>query len=227
VRRELVANVSHDLRTPLASLHGYLETLVLKGDRLDPAERRRYLEIAARHSGKLGRRVTELFELSKLDACDVRLQRERFSPAELVQDVVQKFQLQSERTGVELATERRGDLPFVDADIGLVERALENLLGNAIRHTPGGGRVTVCVDTAAGNARIVVSDTGPGIATDELDSVFDRFYRGRNGESSGEGAGLGLAIAKRIVELHGGTIRADSPPGEGAVLSFTLPLAGA
>lgn len=227
IRRELIANVSHDLRTPLAALHGYLETLVLKGERLSPEEQRRYLEIANRHSAKLGRRVSELFELSKLDACEVQLHRERFSMAELAQDVVQKFHIESERTGVRLVTERNGDLPFVDADIGLVERVLENLVGNAIRHTPGGGRVTVSVETADGGARIEVRDTGPGIASDELPVVFDRFYRGRHGDASGEGAGLGLAIAKRIVELHGGTIRAESRPGQGAAFCFTLPRAAA
>lgn len=224
-RRELVANVSHDLRTPLASLHGYLETLVLKGDQLDPGERRRYLEIAARHSGKLGRRVAELFELSKLDASDVRLQREPVSLAELVQDVTQKFQLEASRKRLRLHTEREKGLPFLHADIGLVERVLENLIGNAVRHTPEGGDVTVTVERQGDRARVRVRDTGPGIPENELRSVFDRYYRCKTDETAGGGTGLGLAIARRIVELHGGSIDASSVPGEGSVFSFSLPLA--
>jgi signal transduction histidine kinase len=225
MRRELVANVSHDLRTPLAALHGYLETLVLKGDRLDPEQRRRYLEIATEHSAKLGRRVAELFELAKLDACDVKLQRERFSLSELVQDVVQKFQIEAGRRQVQLHTERDSSLPLIDADIGLVERALENLIGNAVRHTPSNGQVTVSVDGGESLVRVQVRDTGPGIAPDELPSVFDRFYRCRGGEANGSGTGLGLAITKKIVELHHGSIQVSSRPDEGAVFTFSLPAA--
>jgi signal transduction histidine kinase len=223
-RRELVANVSHDLRTPLASLHGYLETLLLKGDRIDPEERRRYLEIAARHSGRLGGRVAELFELAKLDACDVRPDPEPFSMAELVQDVAQKFQIETGRKRIRLHTERETGLPFIVADIGLVERVLENLIGNAVRHTPEDGQVTVTVEGEGDGIRVRVQDTGPGIPADELSSVFDRFYRCKTGETSDGGAGLGLAIARRIVELHGGRIRATSQPGQGSVFTFTLPL---
>jgi signal transduction histidine kinase len=224
MRRELVANVSHDLRTPLASLHGYLETLVLKGDRLEKEERDRYLEIATRHSGRLGKRVGDLFELAKLDACEVRLRREPFSAAELVQDVVQKFQIEAGRKQVQLHTEREKGLPFVDADIGLVERVLENLIGNAVRHTPEGGQVTVSIEGNESGIRVQVRDTGPGIAPEELEAVFDRFYQGKDEGAGKGGSGLGLAIAHRIVELHGGTIRAESRPGEGAVFIFTLPV---
>jgi signal transduction histidine kinase len=226
MRRELVANVSHDLRTPLAALHGYLETLALKGEQVDPEERRRYLEIATRHSGKLGERIAELFELAKLDACDVKLQCEPFSLAELVQDVAQKFQIEAGRKQVQLHTDRERDLPFVEADIGLMERALENLVGNAIRHTPGSGHVTVSVDGDDSRVRVQVRDTGTGIPPEELPLVFDRFYRCHDEAANDEGSGLGLAIAKRIVELHEGTIQATSRIGEGSVFAFSLPPAG-
>lgn len=223
MRRELVANVSHDLRTPLAALHGYLETLALKGERLDHGERQRYLEIACNHSTRLGRRVAELFELAKLDAQEARPQRERFSVAELVQDVVQKFQLEAGRRKLQLHTEREKDLPAVMADIAMIERVLENLVSNSLRHTPAGGQIVLSVDTAGSSVRVQVRDTGEGIPPAELSQVFDRFYRCRH-DGQEEGTGLGLAIAKRIVDLHGGAIHAASEPGQGAVFTFTLPL---
>jgi len=224
MRRELVANVSHDLRTPLSSLHGYLETLLIKGDKIDPAERQRYLEIAARNSGSLSKRVAALFELAKLDAYEVRLEEERFSLAELAQDVVQEFEIQAATKQIRLQTERGKTLPFVTADIGLIERVIENLVGNAVRHTPPGGQVTVSIESADSEVRVRVQDTGPGIPHDELHAVFDRFYRCRADEPGGGGTGLGLAIARRIVELHRGSIRVESRPGKGTAFVFTLPV---
>ena len=223
LRRELVANVSHDLRTPLAALHGYLETLVLKGEDLNPAERRRYMEIANRHSERLGKRVGELFELAKLDAAEALPDPESFSLAELVQDVLQKFQLEAGRKKVGLNTEREKDMPFIRADIAMVERVLENLVSNALRHTPTDGRITIAVGTTGREARVQVRDTGIGIPPDDLPSIFERYYRCRH-DGQDEGTGLGLAIAKRIVELHNGAIRAESTEGQGAVFTFTLPL---
>ncbi|HEY5649027.1 MAG TPA: histidine kinase dimerization/phospho-acceptor domain-containing protein, partial [Nitrospiria bacterium] len=130
LRRELVANVSHDLRTPLASLQGYLETLLLKEGTLSPREKQHYLEIALRHSERLGKLVSELFELAKLDSRESPPKIEAFSLAELVQDVAQKFQLAAGKKGIRLKTDVRADIPFVSADIGLIERVLENLIEN-------------------------------------------------------------------------------------------------
>lgn len=223
MRRELVANVSHDLRTPLAALHGYLETLALKGDRLDPGDRKRYLDIACNHSTRLGHRVGELFELAKLDAKEARPQFERFSVAELVQDVAQKFQLEASRKNLQLHTDREKDLPLIMADIAMIERVLENLVSNSLRHTPAEGQIVLGVDSAGRSVRVQVRDTGEGIPAEELPHVFERFYRCRHGGQD-EGSGLGLAIAKRIVELHGGSIGAESKLGQGAVFTFTLPL---
>ncbi|MDH3285981.1 MAG: HAMP domain-containing protein, partial [Acidobacteriota bacterium] len=145
VRRELIANVSHDLRTPLASLQGYLETLVLKGDDISSEQRQHYIEIAARHSANLGRRVGDLFELARLDAEAVKATLEPFSLPELVQDVVQEFHIAAEKKGVRLSTKGLRDLPFLRADIRLMQRALENLISNAVNHTPRDGEVCVTV----------------------------------------------------------------------------------
>src|ERR1041385_2698076 len=135
-RRELIANVSHDLRTPLASLQGYIETLLLKEGQLSADEQRRFLEIASKHSERLGKLVDELFELAKLDAQVTPIRVEPFAMGELVQDIVQKYQLRAEKSGVTLDAEFKPDLPLVSGDIALMERVLENLIDNAIRHTP-------------------------------------------------------------------------------------------
>ena len=225
LRRELVANVSHDLRTPLASLRGYLETLMLKKGELSPEEQDRYLQIALSHSESLGTLVSELFELARLESQETRPTPEPFAVGELVQDVVQKFQLEARRRRIDLRAGSLGGLPFVVADIGLIERALENLIDNALKYTEPGGEVAVSARTAGATVIVEVSDTGVGIAPDELPHVFDRFYRSKAGPRAlGAGAGLGLAITRRIIELHGSRIRVASEPGRGTTFSFPLPV---
>lgn len=223
LRRELVANVSHDLRTPLASLHGYLETLLLKDGQIDAAQRQEYLKIAMKHSERLRHLISELFELAKLESSDANLHMEAFSLEELLQDVVQKFQLAAEERKVQLRADLTGSVPFVRADIGLVERVFENLIENAIWHTPEGGRVTVAATPDNGGVRVEVRDTGCGISDGELPQIFERFYRGKETTSDQSGAGLGLSITRRILELHGSSIQVESTPGEGAVFTFSLP----
>jgi signal transduction histidine kinase len=224
LRRELVANVSHDLRTPLATLHGYLETLSLKEATLAPAERAEYLAAAIRHSERLSRLIDELFELAKMDAGETRPHAEAFSMAELVQDVVQEFQLRAAERSVRLEAHLGVDFPFVEADIGMMERVLENLVENALRHTPEQGRVTVRLIANGRLLHVEVEDTGCGIAAEDLPRIFERFYRvGTNG-SPAEGSGLGLAITKRILELHGCPIEARSTPGQGTTFAFGLPV---
>ncbi|HSF16302.1 MAG TPA: HAMP domain-containing sensor histidine kinase [Vicinamibacteria bacterium] len=223
LRRELIANISHDLRTPLAALHGYLDTLLLKDGQLDVAQRHEYLKTAIKHSERLGHLIYELFELAKLESSDANLHMEAFSLEELLQDVVQKFQLAAEQRNVQLRADLTGDVPFVRADIGLVERVFENLIENAIWHTPERGRVTVTAAPDSGGVRVEVRDTGCGIPESELPRVFDRFYRGEDTASDQPGAGLGLSITRRILELHGSSIEVQSSPGDGAVFTFSLP----
>jgi signal transduction histidine kinase len=225
LRREMVANVSHDLRTPLTHLHGYLETLMLKEESLEPEQRQEYLEIALQHAKRLGRLVSDLFELAKLDALHEPLERERMPVGELVQDIAQKYRLPAEDRGVSLSAELAGELIWISADVGLIERALENVLDNALRYTPEGGRIDIRLEPFGEWLRIEVQDTGPGIAASELPLVFDRFHRVQRSDDRGEGrgAGLGLAIAKRAVELHGGNIHCKSTAGEGTTFRFELP----
>lgn len=227
LRRELVANISHDLRTPLATLQGYLETLLRKHGQLDDAEQQQYLEIAHQHGERLGKLVTELFELAKLDSASVQLHRELFPITELVQDVAQEFRRIAERAGIRLDVEVDSQAPLVNADIGLIQRLLANLLENALRYTPHGGEVRLRLYTEARQVGIRIDDSGCGIAADELPHVFERFYRSRDSHARHPGgAGLGLAIARRIVELHGGEIHLTSTAGSGTQLHVQLPIHG-
>lgn len=226
LRRELVTNVSHDLRTPLTSMQGYLETLAVKKD-LSSEERQEYIDRAVEHSNRLRRLITDLFELAKLDAREVELHPEPFSLGELALDVLQKFTLMASEKGVRLVCNPDPQLPFVAADIGLVERALENLIKNAILYTPGGGTVTLAILPGEDRLRIEISDTGRGISSKDLPYIFERYYRADTvGEEPADGTGLGLAITRRIVELHGSAIVVQSEPGSGSVFTFHLPTAG-
>lgn len=223
VRRELVANVSHDLRTPLAALQGYIETLKLKSDSLDATTRAQYLDVAHAQSLRLTRLVDELFELAKLDARETQLHREPFAPAELVQDVIQKFQLAAAEREARLGMECNEPLPFVEADIGLIERVLENFLSNSLRYTQRGGKIRIALTRRPPGVEIQVRDDGDGIQEKDLPYIFDRFYQAENKERSGDHAGLGLAIAQRIINLHGENIEVQSAPGRGTVFTFCLP----
>ena len=225
-RRDMIANISHDLRTPLASLQGYLETLLIKEDSFSAEEKREYLQLAVRHGERLSRLVAELFELTMLDSTGTRLEFEPFSLTELVQDVAQKFNLEAERKGLALETEIPGDAPFVRADIGLIERVLENLIENAIKFTPAGGAVRLTLVAGKDGIATKVADTGRGIPAEDLDHIFERFYRVEKARGdSPEGVGLGLAITHRILQLHDSPIEVESAPGRGAAFTFSLPLA--
>jgi signal transduction histidine kinase len=225
-RRELLANVSHDLRTPLASIQGYLELLLLHHGSLAATDSRHYLETAVRQSERLGRLVGDLFELTKLEAEDAQPRPEAFSLAELAQDVVQKFMLNAQLRQIELRAcgGDGGPAMRVHADIAMVERVLENLLDNALRHTPAGGAVSVELDHSAQRARMTVRDTGPGIAADDLTGIFERYDRADRSLPA-DHSGLGLAIARRIVQLHGGALTVRSAVGSGTCFTFDLPLA--
>jgi signal transduction histidine kinase len=177
-----------------------------------------------KHSRRLGRLIEELFELATLDSRDTRLHSETFSLGELVQDVAQQFRPEAQSRGLRLETRIPEATTFVSGDIGLVERLLENLIENAIKYTPAGGTVSLSLEPGEDGVLTRVADTGRGIARKDVGRVFERFYRG-DGRHAGapEGVGLGLAIASRIVQLHGSTIDVDSAPGRGTTFSFRLP----
>jgi len=226
-RRELVANISHDLRTPLTSLHGYLETLLLKEQTLSPQDRRRYLEVALDQSRKVGRLAQALFELARLESGLIQPDAETFSLPELIQDVFQKFELQAEARRVHLSALLDHDLPPVRADLGMIERVLTNLLDNAIRHSPANGTVEVAVRRNGARLEVRVSDQGPGVAEALRGTLFTRasVWSDRGpGSGSSERGGLGLLTVRRILQLHGNDIVLAPQEGVGASFVFGLPV---
>jgi len=225
LRRELVANVSHDLRTPLATLQGYIETLFLKNEGLSQEDRKHHLEIAIQHCQRLSNLVNELFELAKLDSREIQVRHEPFNISELAHDVVQKFYLSAQEKQITIQIDHNQNLPFANADIAMIERVIENLLDNAVRHTPEGGSIRIAFSAQNGDISVCVSDTGCGIPEEDLPHIFDRFYRrDRTQESKTGYSGLGLAITKRILELHDKSITVESTAGSGTTFTFFLPI---
>ncbi len=221
-RRQLIANVSHDLRSPLASIQGYLETIMMKWETLSPEQQRQYLKITWNNTRMLNQLIDELFELSRLDAQNVQPRLEPMNLAELVQDVVLKFQPRAEQKQITIQAHWPEQLPPVAVDIALMERALTNLLDNALRYTPEAGKVSVTLTLDNGAVQVEVKDNGPGIPPEDLPHIFKRFYRVRKSRSSGDGAGLGLAIASRIIALHQSQLQVASAPGKGARFWFDI-----
>jgi signal transduction histidine kinase len=223
-RREMLANLSHDLRTPITTLLAHLETLQIVEQPLSEEERREYVAVAMRQSKRVAQLVEQLLEAAKLDARQIVANPESFPIGELLQDVVQKFALAARDRGIDLALNVAPAHTRVYADIGLLERVFDNLIDNALRHTPRGGCVTVSANPNGERVRLAVTDSGSGMTQEEAARVFDRFYRGDLGRSTTSGqAGLGLAIVRSIIELHGSTIAIDTRPGAGASFQFDLP----
>ncbi|MEO1518049.1 MAG: HAMP domain-containing sensor histidine kinase [Bacteroidota bacterium] len=222
LRQELIANVSHDLRTPLAIMQGYIETLLLKEGNVSEEERRKYLEIVLSSSERLSRLIAQLFEYSKLEARQIEPSKEPFFLSELVQDVFQKYQILAKEKQIDLHLDMEPKLPMVFADLGLVERVIQNLVDNALKFTPEGGRVTLELQAHDKEIEVRIADTGPGIAEDQQSAIFER-YRQAAPEAKKKGVGLGLAIAQKILELHNGRIEVKSKLNEGTVFFFQLP----
>ena len=223
LRRRMIANISHDLRTPLASIFGYLEVLYLKGDELLLEQRKQYLQTALHSSKHLSGLIEDLFELAKLEASETPPHIESFSIAELILDVMDKFRLKAEEKNITLIISCDKDTPFVYADISMIERALNNLISNALEHNQNGGEIAIVVAKKTEKLNITVKDNGKGIASEHLKQIYERFYQVDNKHREGKHAGLGLAITKRIIELHGQVIDVKSNLGTGTAFSFSLP----
>lgn len=222
LRRELIANVSHDLRTPLAILKGYIETMQMKKDSLTEKEKQEYLQITYDNVDKLSKLINQLFEYSKLEAEQITPIKEPFSITELSHDLIAKFKVLAERKQIDLQLKNDQKNAMVFADVGLVERALQNLLENAIKYTPSGGKVTLSIHPKSDQVEISIRDTGTGIPISDQPFIFDRYKQVATG-SKKQGHGLGLAIVKKIMELHDTTITVLSKPREGSSFIFQLP----
>jgi len=224
-RNALIENLAHDLRTPLTSLRGYLDRLSVKDEALTESDRGRFIDIAVRQAERLIRLVRELFELVRLDDPLATLTLERFCPAEVLQDVLQEFASIADARRIDCVLDPGVESVQIVGDISLFQRLVDNLVDNAVGHTPPGGKVTVRLGTDEAGIILEVSDTGRGIERTDLGRIFNRYERG---DSTGRvsGAGLGLAIVTRILELHHGSIVVDSEVGSGTRFTVRMPRAG-
>jgi len=224
VRRDFVANVSHEFKTPLTAIQGFAETL-LAGAMDDPQHRVRFLQIILEHSRRLARLTDDLLELSKMDADRLALEVDRLSASQLVQSCVETTQRVANEKHLRVSINLPQCLPDVAADRRRIAEVLQNLLDNAIQYTPAGGEIVVSASAGGQEVTFTVSDTGIGIPQVDQPRIFERFYRvdvARSREVGG--TGLGLSIAKHLVEAHGGRIWVESEVGRGSQFHFTVPV---
>ncbi len=225
-RRDLIAWVSHDLRTPMASIRVMLEAMA-DGVVSDADTTQRYLRNAQTEIQHLSRLIDDLFELAQLDAGHLALDLEPSSLRDLISDTLENMRAQAERRSINLSGRVDDGIDPVVMAPEKIQRVLNNLVGNALRHTPAGGSVALQARLDENKVRVDIVDTGEGIASNDLPHVFESFFRGEKSRSRDDqgmrGAGLGLAIAKGLVEAHGGSISVRSEQGHGATFSFTLP----
>ncbi len=222
LRRELIANISHDLRTPLSIIQGYIETLQIKDKDLTDEERLTYLKTINNSGERLSKLITQLFEYSKLEANQIEPKKEPFLINELANDIHRNYAILAEQKNIALKLEMEESIPLVFADISLVECAIQNLMDNALKFTPKKGKVAVMIAHRNNNVEITIKDSGPGIKQENQELIFERYRQTKTGTQK-EGAGLGLAIVKKIMELHNASINVLSKPNEGTSFSFSLP----
>ena len=221
-RRDLVANVSHELKTPITAIRAHLENLLDGVEQPEPAT----LEVMLAQVERLGRLVDQLLDLSRLESGEIPLRIEALPLHPLVDDLISEIDVALPGRGVRVDNHVPDDLPALSVDRERVHQVLFNLVDNAVRFTPDGGHVTVSARRRNGSVEVVVADTGAGIPSEHLPRLFERFYRADPARARGDGGtGIGLAIARSVVEAHGGQIRAESEPGRGSVFTFDLPAA--
>jgi len=224
VRRDFVANVSHEFKTPLTAIQGFAETL-LAGAMDDPRNRIRFLQIILEHSRRLARLTDDLLELSKMDADRLDLELDRLSVSQFVQSCLETAQRPATEKNLRVSANLKGSFPDIAADRRRLAEVLQNLLDNAIQYTPSGGQIVVSASSDGDQVTFTVSDTGIGIPRTDQPRIFERFYRvdvARSREVGG--TGLGLSIAKHLVEAHGGRIWVESEVGQGSKFHFTVPV---
>jgi signal transduction histidine kinase len=228
-RRQLFADITHELATPLTSIRGYAETLLDPAVRVSDDERRRYVEGVLEESRRLDRLIRDLFELARLEAGATTLEREPIDWVSLCRNTIQRFEPRFRSAGLRLDWRPSLHEAWIEADGHRMEEVLENLLANALRYVPGGGAVEMAIDRVAGESvryRLTISDDGPGVPAAELPHLFERFYRGPANPGSDRderGSGLGLAIVRAIVERHGGTVNVGTRSPHGLVMMIDLP----
>jgi two-component system sensor histidine kinase BaeS len=220
LRRQLLADVSHELNTPVTAMRGYLETLTMPEMNLDGQTRTRYLGIIADETNRLERLIGDLLDLARLEGGGGTLQMDDVPVAQLFDRIVARHGHAAAQAGVSIVTDV--EVATVHADRDRLEQALQNLAANAVRHAPANTTIRLAAHAAGGAVLLSVEDAGAGIAPEHLPHIFDRFYKGDPARSGASGSGLGLSIVKAIVERHGGTLSVDSRPGR-TVFEIRLP----
>jgi signal transduction histidine kinase len=221
VRRQLLADVSHELNTPLTAMRGYIETLSMPELALDPPTRQRYVNIVMEETQRLERIIGDLLDLARLEGGGTAIRQSRVEVAALFQRVAARHERDLQARRIQLVQRVEPDAGTLVGDPDRLEQAIQNLAANALRHTPEGGTMTLSAERAGGEITLTVRDSGPGIEPDQLAHIFDRFYKGDASRKSAGGSGLGLSIVKAIVERHAGSITARND--EGAVFEIRLP----
>lgn len=221
VRRQLLADVSHELMTPLTAMRGYIETLEMSELALDAETRQRYLAIVNQETHRLEQIIGDLLDLARLEGGGMAMRRDRVDVVALFDRVAERHEREITGRGIRLTREVAPEAASVTGDPGRLEQALQNLAANALRHMPDGGELRLSASQAGGGVRIIVRDSGPGISAEHLPLIFDRFYKVDLSRKATGGSGLGLSIVKAIVERHGGTISARNDGG--AVFEIVLP----
>jgi signal transduction histidine kinase len=223
-RRELLADISHDLRTPLSSLQGYIELIAYKGDQLSAPARNKHIKTVLKNTLQLKLLIDQIFELTHLEGGQVSLNVENFNLAELLYDIMAKFHLQTSAKHIDIIVKPSSSYTQTYSDIAKLEQVLSNLLENAIRHTRENGKIVFTIEEVNyDQCRLTITDNGSGIKAEELPYIFDTRYRASNAiEDKNKHTGLGLAITKKLLELLGSDIKVRSTLGEGSAFSFNL-----
>ncbi|BCV25370.1 two-component system histidine kinase PnpS [Gelria sp. Kuro-4] len=223
MRTEFVASVSHELRTPLTAIRGFSETL-LDGALADKAAAEHFLRIIDDEARRLTALIDDLLDLSRLELKRANLKLENFALLPLVESIAASLKPRLDKAALTLSVEIKDPELAVQADRDRIRQVLLNLIDNSIKYTPAGGRISISAAALDGTVRVAVADTGRGIPSEDLERIFERFYRVDKARSRSEGGtGLGLAIVKHIIELHGGKVEAQSELGKGTTIAFTIP----
>ena len=226
LRRELIANVSHDLRSPLTVIQGYVETMQIKHETMSEADRQQYLNIISETGKRLNKLVTDLFDLSKLESGQVELHKEPFSILEMMSNATSEYQLLAEKKRIRFNSEFGPDLPLAFADVAMIQRVVQNLIDNAIKYTPEFGEIKLQLTRhAEKEVEVKIINSGKGIEEEDRVHIFDRYFKIDKQEKGIRGSGLGLAIVKKIMEVHQAPIQVSSTPGVITSFSFVLPAA--
>jgi two-component system, OmpR family, phosphate regulon sensor histidine kinase PhoR len=222
VRKDFVSNISHELRTPLASLKALTETLQ-NGALQDPQVSSHFLDQMNDEIDNMTQIVQELLELAKIESGKVPVEKKKYPIDEIISRPVERMRLQAERSGISIEINETGKLPLLNVDLMRIQQVFINLIHNAIKFTPPGGKITISAKRNENKMVFTIADTGAGIAPKDVERIFERFYKTDRSRSSG-GTGLGLSISKHIIEAHGGEIWVDSIQGQGSTFSFLIPI---